>query len=63
VETEEGEIAAYIPTNLISITDGQIYLDRKLFAAGLLPAVGVPLSVSRIGGKAHTRASRTRRAA
>jgi F-type H+-transporting ATPase subunit alpha len=53
VETEEGEIAAYIPTNLISITDGQIYLDRKLFAAGILPAVNVPLSVSRIGGKAQ----------
>lgn len=53
VETEEGEIAAYIPTNLISITDGQIYLDRKLFAAGILPAVSVPLSVSRIGGKAQ----------
>lgn len=51
VETEEGEIAAYIPTNLISITDGQIYLDRKLFAAGMLPAVDVSLSVSRIGGK------------
>lgn len=53
VETEEGEIAAYIPTNLISITDGQIYLDRRLFAAGVLPAVNVPLSVSRIGGKAQ----------
>jgi len=53
VETEEGEIAAYIPTNLISITDGQIYLDRHLFAAGILPAVDVPLSVSRIGGKAQ----------
>jgi len=53
VETEEGEIAAYIPTNLISITDGQIYLDRRLFAAGVLPAVDVPLSVSRIGGKAQ----------
>jgi F-type H+-transporting ATPase subunit alpha len=53
VETEEGEIAAYIPTNLISITDGQIYLDRQLFAAGILPAVDVPLSVSRIGGKAQ----------
>jgi F-type H+-transporting ATPase subunit alpha len=53
VETEEGEIAAYIPTNLISITDGQIYLERKLFAAGILPAVDVPLSVSRIGGKAQ----------
>ncbi|MFA7239892.1 MAG: F0F1 ATP synthase subunit alpha [Sulfuricellaceae bacterium] len=53
VEMEEGEIAAYIPTNLISITDGQIYLDRRLFAAGVLPAVDVPLSVSRIGGKAQ----------
>ncbi len=53
VQTEEGEIAAYIPTNLISITDGQIYLDRRLFAAGLLPAVDVALSVSRIGGKAQ----------
>jgi F-type H+-transporting ATPase subunit alpha len=53
VKTEEGEIAAYIPTNLISITDGQIYLDRRLFAAGTLPAVDVPLSVSRIGGKAQ----------
>jgi F-type H+-transporting ATPase subunit alpha len=53
VETEEGEIATYIPTNLISITDGQIYLDRRLFAAGILPAVDVPLSVSRIGGKAQ----------
>jgi len=53
VETEEGEIAAYIPTNLISITDGQIYLDRRLFAAGILPAVDVTLSVSRIGGKAQ----------
>jgi F-type H+-transporting ATPase subunit alpha len=53
VETEEGEISAYIPTNLISITDGQIYLDRRLFAAGILPAVDVPLSVSRIGGKAQ----------
>jgi F-type H+-transporting ATPase subunit alpha len=53
VETEEGEIAAYIPTNLISITDGQVYLDRRHFAAGILPAVDVPLSVSRIGGKAQ----------
>jgi F-type H+-transporting ATPase subunit alpha len=53
VQTEEGEISAYIPTNLISITDGQIYLDRRLFAAGILPAVDVSLSVSRIGGKAQ----------
>ena len=53
VETEEGEIAAYIPTNLISITDGQIYFDRQLFAAGVLPAVDITRSVSRIGGKAQ----------
>lgn len=53
VETEQGEIAAYIPTNLISITDGQIYLDPHLFAAGVLPAIDVTRSVSRIGGKAQ----------
>lgn len=53
VETEQGEIAAYIPTNLISITDGQIYLDPRLFSAGYLPAIDVTRSVSRIGGKAQ----------
>ena len=53
IETEQGEIAAYIPTNLISITDGQIYLDRQLFARGFLPAIDVTRSVSRIGGKAQ----------
>lgn len=53
VETEQGEIAAYIPTNLVSITDGQIYLDQNLFAAGCLPAIDVTRSVSRIGGKAQ----------
>lgn len=53
VETEQGEIAAYIPTNLISITDGQIYLDPRLFARGILPAIDVTGSVSRIGGKAQ----------
>lgn len=53
VETEQGEISAYIPTNLISITDGQIYLDQTLFAAGFLPAIDVTRSVSRIGGKAQ----------
>jgi len=53
VETKQGEISAYIPTNLISITDGQIYLDQKLFAAGMLPAIDVTRSVSRIGGKAQ----------
>ena len=56
VETEQGEMAAYIPTNLISITDGQVYLDKGLFAGGFLPAIDVTKSVSRIGGKAqHSR--------
>lgn len=53
VETKQGEIAAYIPTNLISITDGQVYLDKGLFSAGILPAIDVTRSVSRIGGKAQ----------
>jgi len=53
IETREGEIASYIPTNLISITDGQIYFDAGLFAAGFLPAIDVTRSVSRIGGKAQ----------
>ena len=51
--TQAGNIAAYIPTNLISITDGQIYLDMRLFNEGLRPAVDVGLSVSRVGGKAQ----------
>ncbi|MCP9439740.1 MAG: F0F1 ATP synthase subunit alpha [Nitrospira sp.] len=51
VETAQGEIASYIPTNLISITDGQVYLDANLFASGILPAIDVTRSVSRIGGK------------
>ena len=51
--TQAGNIAAYIPTNLISITDGQIYLDTQLFNEGLRPAVDVGLSVSRVGGKAQ----------
>ncbi|MGR9088713.1 MAG: F0F1 ATP synthase subunit alpha [Gammaproteobacteria bacterium] len=53
VETLQGEIAAYIPTNLISITDGQIYLDAGLFASGFRPAIDIAKSVSRIGGKAQ----------
>ena len=52
-ETEQGEIAAYIPTNLISITDGQIHFDAALFARGVLPAIDITRSVSRIGGKAQ----------
>ncbi|MCB1906467.1 MAG: F0F1 ATP synthase subunit alpha [Rhodocyclaceae bacterium] len=57
-ETELGEIAAYIPTNLISITDGQIHFDAALFARGLLPAIDISRSVSRIGGKAQHEAIR-----
>ncbi len=53
VETQQGEIAGYIPTNLISITDGQIYLDHELFVSGFRPAIDVSRSVSRIGGKAQ----------
>ena len=53
VETQLGEIAAYIPTNLISITDGQIYLDQELFAGGFRPAIDIGRSVSRIGGQAQ----------
>jgi len=53
IEIQQGELAAYIPTNLISITDGQIYLDQQLFAAGFLPAIDITRSVSRIGGKAQ----------
>ena len=56
VETEQGEIASYIPTNLISITDGQIYFDTQLFERGELPAIDVTRSVSRIGGKAQDEA-------
>jgi F-type H+-transporting ATPase subunit alpha len=51
--TQAGQISAYIPTNLISITDGQVYLDTRLFNEGLRPAVDVGLSVSRVGGKAQ----------
>jgi F-type H+-transporting ATPase subunit alpha len=53
IETQQGEIAAYIPTNLISITDGQIYLDQQLFVAGFRPAIDIAKSVSRIGGRAQ----------
>lgn len=53
IETKLGEIAAYIPTNLISITDGQVYLERNLFAGGFRPAIDIARSVSRIGGQAQ----------
>jgi F-type H+-transporting ATPase subunit alpha len=56
VETQQGRVSSYIPTNLISITDGQIYLDTALFSKGIQPAVDVGMSVSRIGGKAQAQA-------
>lgn len=55
IETKEGEISSYIPTNLISITDGQIYFDGRLFASGFLPAIDIKRSVSRVGGQAQLR--------
>lgn len=58
VETLAGDISAYIPTNIISITDGQIYLETELFHAGIKPAINVGLSVSRVGGAAQTPAIR-----
>ena len=58
VETQAGDVSAYIPTNIISITDGQIFLETELFFAGQRPAVNVGLSVSRVGGAAQTQAMR-----
>jgi F-type H+-transporting ATPase subunit alpha len=58
IETQGGDITSYIPTNVISITDGQIYLENDLFNAGVRPAINVGLSVSRVGGKAQNKAMR-----
>merc|ERR1712226_903135 len=56
IETQAGDVSAYIPTNVISITDGQIFLETELFYQGIRPAINVGLSVSRVGSAAQTRA-------
>merc|ERR1712078_209202 len=56
IETQAGDVSAYIPTNVISITDGQIFLSSDLFNSGLRPAINVGISVSRVGGAAQTKA-------
>jgi F-type H+-transporting ATPase subunit alpha len=59
IETQAGDVSAYIPTNVISITDGQIFLDSSLFNAGVRPAINVGISVSRVGGKAQIKAMKS----
>jgi F-type H+-transporting ATPase subunit alpha len=56
IETQAGDVSAYIPTNVISITDGQIFLESDLFNSGIRPAINVGISVSRVGGSAQTKA-------
>jgi F-type H+-transporting ATPase subunit alpha len=63
IETQEGEVSAYIPTNVISITDGQIYLEPDLFFAGVRPAINVGISVSRVGGNAQIKAMKDKKVA
>jgi F-type H+-transporting ATPase subunit alpha len=58
IETQAGDVSAYIPTNVISITDGQIYLEADLFNSGVRPAINVGISVSRVGGAAQVKAMR-----
>ncbi|HXH61997.1 MAG TPA: F0F1 ATP synthase subunit alpha, partial [Fimbriimonadaceae bacterium] len=59
IETQAGDVSAYIPTNVISITDGQIYLEPDLFFAGIRPAINVGISVSRVGGNAQVKAMKS----
>jgi F-type H+-transporting ATPase subunit alpha len=63
IETQEGEVSAYIPTNVISITDGQIYLEPDLFFGGVRPAINVGISVSRVGGNAQVKAMKDKKVA
>ena len=56
IETQAGDVSAYIPTNVISITDGQIFLETELFHSGIMPAVNPGISVSRVGGNAQIKA-------
>merc|ERR1711916_22365 len=58
IETQAGDVAAYIPTNVISITDGQIFLETNLFNSGIRPAINVGLSVSRVGGAAQIKGTK-----
>lgn len=63
IETQAGDVSAYIPTNVISITDGQIFLETELFYKGIRPAINVGLSVSRVGSAAQTKAMKQVRSA
>lgn len=62
IETQAGDVSAYIPTNVISITDGQIFLETNLFNSGIRPAINVGISVSRVGGNAQTKSMKKLRA-
>ena len=61
IETQAGDVSAFVPTNVISITDGQIFLETDLFNAGIRPAINAGISVSRVGGAAQTKVIKSRR--